>query len=307
MKKIVSTQGLLYGHFDEINLNNAIRERINPKLEYYYNFHDFTDGDVHVDSKLSYDLMEGQVTSILLSYTIDNPSHQRLEDFRSICECFFELYGFMIDYDDRIPSVFYRATDLYEMACLIHALEYLSVSLEGIMCPVDCGLTEKDAIYSPSGTYLLQLPDVPRYRIKEGTIFICPSATRYCKRLRYLDIPVDLSNNREVLSSYPYPLKIKEWDKHYDGTPVECDDDLDDDMSEFDDHEVGYSKDGKILMGCRHTFNDTHYEVPIGVEEIDDGAFLPCRHYVELSIPRSVKKIGDYIFGNGGVINIRDE
>ena len=132
MKKIVSTQGLLYGHFDEINLNNAIRERINPKLEYYYNFHDFTDGDVHVDSKLSYDLMEGQVTSILLSYTIDNPSHQRLEDFRSICECFFELYGFMIDYDDRIPSVFYRATDLYEMACLIHALEYLSVSLEGI-------------------------------------------------------------------------------------------------------------------------------------------------------------------------------
>ena len=24
-----------------------------------------------------------------------------------------------------------------------------------------------------------------------------------------------------------------------------------------------------------------------------DGAFLPCRHYVELSIPRSVKKIGD--------------
>ena len=37
------------------------------------------------------------------------------------------------------------------------------------------------------------------------------------------------------------------------------------------------------------------------------GLFLPCRHYVELSIPRSVKKIGDYIFGNGGVINIRDE
>jgi hypothetical protein len=38
-----------------------------------------------------------------------------------------------------------------------------------------------------------------------------------------------------------------------------------------------------------------------------DGAFLPCRHYVELSIPRSVKKIGDYIFGNGGVINISHE
>jgi hypothetical protein len=47
--------------------------------------------------------------------------------------------------------------------------------------------------------------------------------------------------------------------------------------------------------------------VPDGVEEIEDFAFLACRHNVELSIPRSVKKIGDYIFGNGGVINIRDE
>ena len=78
-------------------------------------------------------------------------------------------------------------------------------------------------------------------------------------------------------------------------------------MPIFDDHEVGYSKDGKILIGCRYTFNDICYEVPDGVEEIEDFAFLACRHNVELSIPRTVKKIGDYIFGNGGVINIRDE
>jgi hypothetical protein len=47
--------------------------------------------------------------------------------------------------------------------------------------------------------------------------------------------------------------------------------------------------------------------VPDGVEEIEDFAFLPCRHFVELSIPRSVRIIGDYIFGNGGIIEIRDE
>ena len=109
------------------------------------------------------------------------------------------------------------------------------------------------------------------------------------------------------LREYPQGMKVKIWDTHYDGTPIEEEDDFNDDMPIFDDHEVGYSKDGEILIGCRYTFNDIRYEVPDGVEEIEDFAFLACRHNVELSIPRSVKKIGDYIFGNGGVINIRDE
>ena len=110
------------------------------------------------------------------------------------------------------------------------------------------------------------------------------------------------------LREYPKGLKVKVWETHYDGTPIEDDEEDDDnDMPVFDEHEVGYSKDGKILTGCRDTFNDTRYEVPDGVEEIDDFAFLPCNHFVELSIPRSVCVIGDYIFGNGGKIEIRDE
>ncbi len=48
-------------------------------------------------------------------------------------------------------------------------------------------------------------------------------------------------------------------------------------------------------------------DVPDGVEELEDFAFLSCRHYLELSIPRSVSIIGDNIFGNGGKIEIRDE
>ena len=74
----------------------------------------------------------------------------------------------------------------------------------------------------------------------------------------------------------------------------------------FDDQDVGYSKDGKILTGCKFTFNETRYEVPHGVEEIDDCAFLSCRHYLELSVPGTVRVIGDSIFGNGGQIVIRD-
>jgi hypothetical protein len=177
------------------------------------------------------------------------------------------------------------------------------------MCAVDASLTKEDAIYSPSGTHLLQLPDIPHYRIKEGTLFICPFATKHCKRLRELEVPAGLVCPNEVLSEYRFPLNVKVWETHYDGTPVEeeeDDDDDDDDMPIFDDQDVGYSKDGKKLTGCKFTFNETRYEVPDGVEEIDDCAFLSCRHYLELSVPRSVRVIGDSIFGNGGQIVIRD-
>jgi hypothetical protein len=88
--------------------------------------------------------------------------------------------------------------------------------------------------------------------------------------------------------------------------PVEEEEDPDE-MPVFDEHGVGYSADGKKLLCCRFTFRDTRYEVPDGVGEIDDFAFVACRHYLELSIPRSVHTIGDSLFGNGGIILVREE
>ena len=305
MKKIISTKGLSSGKFDAPWTSTAIHERIDNKLVYCYK-QECRD-DIQVVPTFSYELADGQVIAIELSYTIDDPTPQRLEDFRDTCEIFYELYGFMIDSNNEHPRVYLRATDMFDMASLIHALDCLSVSLESIMCAVDDGLTEKDAIYSPSGSYLIQIPNIPHYRIKEGTLYISPMAARHCTELQKLDIPIEMLFDNGSLREYPQGMKVKIWDTHYDGTPIEEEDDFNDDMPIFDDHEVGYSKDGKILIGCRYTFNDIRYEVPDGVEEIEDFAFLACRHNVELSIPRSVKKIGDYIFGNGGVINIRDE
>lgn len=305
MKKIISTKGLYSGKFDAPWTSTAIHERIDNRLLYCYK-QECRD-DIQVVPTFSYGLADGQVIAIELSYTIDNPTPQRLEFFRDTCEIFYELYGFMIDSNNEHPRVYLRATDMFDMASLIHALDYQSVSLEGVICAVDDGLTEKDAIYSPSGSYLIQIPNIPHYRIKEGTLYISPMAARNCTELQKLDIPVEMLFDNGSLREYPQGLKVKIWDTHYDGTPVEEEDDFNDDMPIFDDHEVGYSKDGKILIGCRYTFNDICYEVPDGVEEIEDFAFLACRHNVELSIPRTIKKIGDYIFGNGGVINIRDE
>ena len=303
MKKIISTKGLLHGKFDTPWTNTAIHERTDKKLVYCYqqNCCDY----IQVTPTFTYELTDGQVSAIELSYTIDHPTQLRLEYFRDTCENFYELHGFNIDSEHKSPRVYFRATDIFDMASLIHAFDYLSISLESLFCAVDADLTEKDAIYSLSGAYIIQIPDVPYYRIKDGTLFISPMAAKHCTQLQQLDVPVDMIFNQNSLCEYPEGLKVKVWETHYDGTPVDEEEDSDDDMPIFDKHDVGYSKDGKTLIGCRNTFNETHYEVPDGVKKIDDFAFLPCRHFVELSIPHSVRIIGDYIFGNGGIIKIR--
>lgn len=236
MKKIVSTQGLLFGHYEDTNLNDAINDRVNNKLEICYNQMS-SNGDIHIHSELSYDLFDGIVTAITLSYTIDHPTPERLEYFRDTCNSFYEVEGFIIDNDDTVPCVFFHATDMYDMASLIHALAFHTVSLEAIMKAVD-----------------------GRHRKRE--------------------------------------------DDYYDDMNDD-DEDLDEPFN-LDEYGVGYSEDGKVLQFCRFTFNETRYEVPNGVEVIQDGAFVACRHYLELSIPRSVRVIGDFIFGDGGIITIRD-
>lgn len=307
MKKIVSTQGLLSGKFDAPSTNTSIHERVDNKLRCSYK-HSFDD-DIQPVPSFTYEVKEGQVTVIEFSYTIDNPTTERLEHLRFACECFYGLHGFKVDNDNNSPRVYFRATDIFDMASLIHAIESQSVSLESVMCAVDGELTDKDAIYSPSGAYIIQIPDVPHYRIEEGTLFVCPHATRHCKCLRSLDIPVGFCD-LDKLSDFPFPLQVKVWDTHYDGTPAEdVEKDYELAMSDvvFDDYDVGYSKDNKTLKFCRYTFNETHYEVPDGVEVIESGAFIACRHFLELSIPKSVKTIDDFIFGNGGVIKIREK
>jgi hypothetical protein len=235
MKKLVSTQGLLFGHYENLSLSKAINERVNDKLEIIYD-QCSRNGDIHISSELSYDLFDGLVTAITLSYTIDNPTPERLEDFRATCDSFYEVQGFIIDNDDTVPNVFLHATEIYDMASLIHALNFYTVSLESIMKAVDG------------------------------------------RPARHFD---DIEESEEE------------------------DDDLDEPFN-VDKYGVGYSEDGKILKFCRFTFKETRYEVPDGVEEIEDGAFTACRHFLELSIPRSVRFIGDFLFGNGGVIVVRN-
>ena len=72
-------------------------------------------------------------------------------------------------------------------------------------------------------------------------------------------------------------------------------------------HDVGYSLDGHRLLFVRHTFKDSEYIVPDGVVTICSMAFGACRQFVTLIIPRSVRLIGDFVFGpEGGKIVIAE-
>lgn len=81
---------------------------------------------------------------------------------------------------------------------------------------------------------------------------------------------------------------------------------VDDDY--IDEYKVRYSKDRKRLICAMYDFDCIEYRVPDGVEEICGYAFLGANHYVEVSIPRSVTRIGEMVFGDaGGQILIRNK
>lgn len=63
----------------------------------------------------------------------------------------------------------------------------------------------------------------------------------------------------------------------------------------------------RLISATKPKQIEKDYFVPDGVLTICDGAFGGCQDYLVLSVPRSIKVIGDYIFGeNGGRIEIRD-
>ena len=68
----------------------------------------------------------------------------------------------------------------------------------------------------------------------------------------------------------------------------------------IDEHGVGYSLDGHRLLFVRAEFTDNEYHVPDGVVIICSMAFGWCRQFLTLYIPRSVRLIGDFVFGPGG-------
>lgn len=69
---------------------------------------------------------------------------------------------------------------------------------------------------------------------------------------------------------------------------------------------VTYREGRRQIMVKEPDLIGKEYFVPDGVLTICNGAFGFCSDYLVLSLPRSIKIIGDYIFGQeGGRIEIR--
>jgi hypothetical protein len=163
-------------------------------------------------------------------------------------------------------------------------------------------------IYSADCKRLLKGADVKgAYWIPEGVEEIEPGALIGCK-IGTLHIPFTTHVHEfEQLVFSENPDENEElmpavyfWTKDYANRDEETWAFEDEGEYRVDDYGVGYSLDGHRLLFVRASFKGEEYHVPEGVVTICSMAFGVCRQFVTLYVPRSVKLIGDFIFGSGG-------
>ena len=163
-------------------------------------------------------------------------------------------------------------------------------------------------VYSADGKRLLKGANVEgAYWIPEGVEEIEEGALIGCK-IGTLHVPwtahvhehdqlvfsEDEEENEELMPCVYF------WTKEY----AKCDEETyafeDEGEYRIDEKGIAYSLDGHRLLFARYTFIDSEYQVPDGVVTICSMAFAACRQFVTLIIPRSVRLIGDFMFGPGG-------
>ena len=176
----------------------------------------------------------------------------------------------------------------------------------------DVWVDENGGIYTADKKRLLRVPDVKRYRVLEGCEETDEHAFDDCKVLESLYMPVSYSEEEvdRTLNMMPESINnVCAWDRPYVEEVYDVNDYwVDEDKTATDGFGVVYANEGRrLLMATRPEMIVKDYVVPDGVLTICDGAFGFSEDYVVLSVPSSIKVIGDYIFGQGGgKIVIRD-
>ena len=169
---------------------------------------------------------------------------------------------------------------------------------------------EFGAVYSKDRKRLLVCADVKNYKILEGTEKVERLAFIGCNKLQCLYFPYTLpeENFDAILGGTDTVGAISFWDRPYVPEELDPNESWVDDEVFIDEHDVVYTKDKKRLLYARIGLKKAYYEVPDGTLTICDQAFLFHVGYLVLSLPASIKVIGDDIFGeDGGKIIIRDQ
>ncbi len=169
-----------------------------------------------------------------------------------------------------------------------------------------------DRTYNLTGKCLLKCPNVKRYRIREGCETVDDHAFDGCDKLEALYMPYTFNEEKvdRTLNLMPETVEnVCAWDRPYVDEVYDVNEYWhDEDDTTMDAYGVVYANGGRrLLMMTRPELIGKEYVVPDGVLTICDGAFNFNKEYLSLSLPWSIKVIGDYIFGQeGGKIVIRD-
>ena len=133
-----------------------------------------------------------------------------------------------------------------------------------------------------------------------------------CEVLESLYVPESWKDLEagDIFNCMPFTIdNFCHWDRPYVDEVFDVNDYwCDEDKTEKDEFGVVYANEGRRLISAYGSAKiGKHYYVPDGVLTICDGAFMGIDDYLELSVPRSIKVIGDFIFGEeSGKIVIRD-
>ena len=170
---------------------------------------------------------------------------------------------------------------------------------------------ELGGIYTADKKKVLHVPNVKRYKIAEGCEEVDEDAFEGCEILEGLYLPQSFSEDAAEDAFCIMPISVEclhHWttsyvDDVYDTNEFWCDEE----QITTDEYGVKYANEGRRLISAtKPELIGKEYYIPDGVLTICDGAFGFCDELV-LSAPRSIKVIGDYIFGEeGGKIVIRD-
>lgn len=173
-------------------------------------------------------------------------------------------------------------------------------------------IDEFGGVYTADRKRLLKVPEVKLYRIAEGCEETDEHAFDDCKELESLYVPESWRDQEaeDIFNCMPFTIdNFCHWDRPYVDEVFDVNDYwCDEYKTEKDEYGVVYANEGRRLISAFGSAKiGKRYYVPDGVLTICDGAFMGIDDYLELSVPRSIKVIGDFIFGEeSGKIVIRD-
>lgn len=163
-------------------------------------------------------------------------------------------------------------------------------------------------VYSGDGKRLLKGADVEGAywipegveEIDEGALLDCHIGTLHVPWTAHVHEHEQLNFSEDEKENEEMMPVVYFWTKDYANRDEETWAFEDEGEYRIDEHGVAYSLDGHRLLFVRQPFDGGEYVVPEGVMTICSMAFASCRQFVKLSVPRSVRLIGDFVFGPGG-------